>query len=1330
MALVETILLAVGAAAGTVTVDKIETGNETEVAVLDTVTIAEREAFLAEIYDNYKKWYGRGYVYASDLEQYTPEVKVIPENFAGLEAVMVPTRLQEQLFRVVNVEEDDDCVTITARHVWYDNLQNYTLWKPEEGTQYTAGDACRNVLSNAISPCNSRVATDCSDELPGKKLDFERKNLVEAFLDPEKGLCKQYGLSLIRNNWDFYCLKDVGYNRGIVIQDKKNMLGVQRTEKYENVATRVCPYAKDEKGNIIWMNNNEHKWLDADNINDYAYPRVLIYDSGLQLGKDDVTARNVQEKLLESAQKKYSEEHVNDPEVEMTIEFISLGDTEEYAQYRGLDKVYLYDIITIVNTERGYNYTAQVVGVEHDVLTGMLLSVTIGKLDNWDGTRKIATWQVPEISGENIRLQSIMAGSFSPGAIFGDDIANNAIEYAHFKTATIDSLTADSIDAVTARIHQIIAGSITADDIYTGSLTAEVIAAGAITTEKLDAGAVTTAKLDAYAVTAAKIAAGAITTEKLDANAVTADKISATDLAAINAKLGTASIASAVIEEADINFAHIKDLNAESAYFGQAIFDEAVGGKLYVPRLAVGYAQMLGATIGDLVIQASNGNYYALDVNDDGEVISTQRTVTAGEIASGHTTDGKTLVLGTDILATDLNTENIYASHALMNEINAAIINVDELWARQAFIGKLMTTDITSNTYLQATIGNWTSGSTITQTINSLDSRIASLGYGTVYCQPDEPSHGELVSGDIWIQTLPNATWNDIYNEYASWQVIYDDVSSWQVLGGIPKMFVWDGQHWQEMYDAELPNSLQTQIQQLSDAITLKASISQVDTLGNEVELFAAQLTVQAQEIQSAVSAVNTKASSYVMWADPRAAYTVSIGDIWIKQDAVLDTWQDVYDEYTTWQAIYDTYSTWEDLLGSSTYVWNGSEWVQTADRASEISLQTRITETERSITLLASETAVFQSNIYSLQAAINITASMISEEVSRATTAENEKLSKTWRYQSADDIVSVASTNIAPLFSTSTNYTKGQIVSYNGKIYQFTTDHSAGAWNNNHVQVVTANSSYIAKTETLQTAESIVLSAKDYTDGYAYAKQSGIEILAVGVAISGNKYIKLDVNANNYVHIDQNGLDVKGNRIKVNGKYVFDREDIIIMNPNAPNSESWRRTVSGIESHQNGLGAHDWVLIRPYYDAKLNYVFQGDYTAQASTVGSTPKQLVQESGIGNSFGTSTTYRYKFHFTVPIQQTISIGLSLKLASNSALTSNAITKTETVTVSTTEATNITFEITSAINLCAENSEIWFKLEGSGRNVGGISNISLECFCDAITSRVPCTTYYYT
>ena len=45
--------------------------------------------------------------------------------------------------------------------------------------------------------------------------------------------------------------------------------------------------------------------------------------------------------------------------------------------------------------------------------------------------------------------------------------------------------------------------------------------------------------------------------------------------------------------------------------------------------------------------------------------------------------------------------------------------------------------------------------------------------------------------------------------------------------------------------------------------------------------------------------------------------------------------------------------------------------------------------------------------------------------------------------------------TTFAPAFSTETAYKAGQYVTYNGKMYKFTTDHAAGTWNSAHVTQV-----------------------------------------------------------------------------------------------------------------------------------------------------------------------------------------------------------------------------------------------------------------------------------
>ena len=1043
---------------------------------------------LLEVYAKQKKNDGttkntRGYIKRSDAEALTVTTATIPASFSGLEAVMVPTRLEEQLFRVVEVVEDEDCVTITARHVWYDNLQNYTTWKPNENTRYRAGDACRNVLSNAISPCGSRVATDCTDEIVGKELDFERKNLVEAFLDPEKGICAQYGLSLIRNNWDFYVLKNVGYDRGIVIQNGKNLLGVERRESVENLATRVVPYAKSEKGDeLIWLNNNGHKWLDSSHVNEYSYPRVELYDTGLQIGKDDVTLRNVQEKLLAAAQKHYSDDKVDLPEVEMTIEFLSLGDTEEYAQYRDLDKVYLYDILTVVDTVRGYSYTAQVVGVEHDLLTGMLLSVTIGELNNWDGRRKIASWQVPEINGNNIRIQSIMSGAFAPGAISGDDIANNGVRWVHLDAASIDQLTTQQLTALNANIKTLIAGSLTADDIAAGS--------------------------------------------------ITADRINAEDLAAAFIEVNVleaaiAAIAEAEIGTADIGFAQIKALTAESL-----IAHDAVTDKYFIDKLAVRSAQMVQATVGELIVKASNDHYYRLDINAQGALVTADvtSTLTNAEIAAGVTSDGHSAIIETDLDVADLSASNMKAINALIDKLTASRIDVDELFARQATITALNTVDIRGNQYLQLMVA----------------------GYGTTYTQ----------------------------------------------------------------------------------------------------------------------------------WADPasQTGNTVKDGDVWYKGQPMTHAQMA---SYTHAQLAAFTH---KGLEGYQTFLRKNGAWVLTNDPV----------EVNHTVAMIGMETnriALLVNDAWTGVTQLNVRAGQIEARVT-----SNEG--------------SIAALALqANQFSLGLTNAQGDIVNINGSI-------------NNLSGTVSGLSGTVSGLSGDVSDLEDDLAELTISVGNKYGVINGITINTAGVAVNGQKYIKLDVNQNNYVHIDQNGLDIKGNRIKVNGKYVFDREDIIIMNPNS--TEVWRRTVAGIESQM--AGKHDWVLIRPYYDAKLIYNYLAGYVAQATSVGSRVVKLDQESGLAASFGTATTYTYKFKCSIPPVTYPQLGLVLNLANNQALNENLITTSQTVATGSDGPNNCEFTIVTSINLCGENKDIWFKLEGVGRNQQ-INDISLTCLCDATTQRVPCTTYYY-
>ena len=604
------------------------------------------------------------------------------------------------------------------------------------------------------------------------------------------------------------------------------------------------------------------------------------------------------------------------------------------------------------------------------------------------------------ITADQIEAHTITANEIAANTITSDRIAAHTITSDRIAAHTITAdeiashtITADEIAAGAITATAIEAHTITADQIASNTITANEIASHTITADEIAGGSITATEIAAHTITADQIEANTITADEIATGAINADKIDATDLSAINAKLGTANIASAVIASADINYAHIKDLSADEAIFTTTITETGVADRLYINRLLITYGQMVEATIGDLVIGASDGYYYHVDVEWDEDEVPTLvptrvESPSAAEIAAGHTSEGKTIIGNIGTFA-ELSSEEFYAINSIIDRITARRIDVDELWARQAFIDKLMVQDISSNTYIQSTIGNWQSQSTITQTVAGLESRISSLGYGTIYYSTTEPAAAGLVQGDIWVQPLEDHVWQEYTAQ--EWQDILDG-GDWGSVMGAYKVYTWSGQYWKTLFDSTVNTEMWTAIEQNTAAIAMKASQSDLNILSGEISTFEATLTVQAQEISAAVSAVNTKASTYVMWADPHTVYTVTLGDIWVKSQENFGSWLDT--KRSTWQTI-KGYK-WKDALGGETYVWDGSEWVMTSDRASEIYQETQINQTAQEIQLLATSSAMFQDQLITMRSELKVQSDRITAEVSQLTAAEGILRQKT----------------------------------------------------------------------------------------------------------------------------------------------------------------------------------------------------------------------------------------------------------------------------------------------------------------------------------------------
>ena len=1087
--------------------------------------------------------YNSTYMKAADTAGHEGFIQISKcTDLSESETKVIPAQdIVTQSFTITEIRKSTDGKTLSihAEHI------SYELGKVIIGdcsiSRATPATALLFLQGAMQSEYPGNIYTNMTGEDALITADFSWKNAQNAILDPKGGFLQATPGHLFRNDLDVYLLAEEEANPRYRISYGVNMKAVKWTGDAGDLVTRIYPIAQNEDGSTLLL---PEQYIDSARTVPFIRPEVL--NTGLKVGTKEkqedgseivLDIDTVYARMREKANNRFNIDECDKVEITLEVDWEHLPDTAEYAQYAALQNAAPGDWAQVLAGPLGINENIQLTGYTFDAILLRYKKGTFGKKKVsssvpgyaiQSGAVNSRALAAGAVGSQNIQAGSITAREIEANSITAEQIASKVIntELLQAGAVTADEIAAGSIttvklaaQAITA--EKIAAGAITAAAIGANTIQAEHIMSGAVTTDKLAAGSVEASKIAALAITTDKLAANAVTTDKLAAGSVTADQITTDQLAAVQAKLQIANIANAQIASADISYAKVKDLVAGTAIFDTTITEQGIADRLFINRLLITYGQMVEATIGDLVIGASDGNYYHIDVewDEDGvpTLVPTQvETPSAAEIAAGHTTGGQTIIGNIGTFA-ELSTEDFYAINSIIDRITARRIDVDYLWAREAFIGKLMLQDLSSNTYIQSTIGTWQSGSTITQTIDSLDSRISSLGYGTVYMQPDEPDHSHLVSGDIWIQTLSTGSWQDIYNSYSSWGTILNGdsqatppvpaVSSWQVLGAIPKMWVWDGQRFQEMYDALLPTTLQTEIEQLSTAITLRATKEEVDLLSEDVTEFAATLVIQAEEIESALSAVNLKAASYVMWEDPRTEYTPSVGDIWVKRDEDFcnnSTWNDVYNNFASWNALKTKHDAWADMLGDKSYVWNGSAWIETSDRGAEINQRTIIDQTSASVTILAERTAEIGDEVYRTSAALVVANDRITAEVERATNAENGKIAKTTQLQTADQIVSEAvsqsSSAASGLYVTKTTslQTADQIVTeavrqassaasgaYIAKTSSYQT---ADSIKNEAVRVagVNASAAYIAKTNSYSTVDQIISQAEALADAAA----------------------------------------------------------------------------------------------------------------------------------------------------------------------------------------------------------------------------------------------------
>ena len=609
-----------------------------------------------------------GYMWAGNLTY----VRTETTGAAAEEAIREPTILRDQPFRIYRIVPTMTNITVYARHIFYDLMDNMvSSYAPDANT--TGAAALTGLMAAALSPQDFTFYSDLDTTAEG--VEITDKNPAEAIIG-DGGLIENYGGELARDWWDVYLAKRIGEETGIQIREGKNLLGITYSVDYTNVTTRIMPRGEDKDGKPLYL---PEKYIDSANIS--AYPTVKwalidVQDAKEKTKGDDKRTKDECYALMRQAAQDAYDAGEDLPDVTLNVSFIDCAETEEYRQYRNLQGIHLGDTVKVIAKRVGVSVAMRMTQYTYNCLTRRYEAMTLGTIDdgiegNMINPRSIGSGS---ISGRMIKLGSIGTGALQDGAVNSLKIALAAINYAHIDEAAINQLSVNAVTAIRADIRQLVAGQITTDQLYA----------------------------DLAAIAVAQITTANISNANIDW--ATIANLTAAIANIANAQIGSASIGTAQIKDAKIDWAKIYDLTADTA-----IISEGVGGKLYIARLAVTEANMTSLTVGELMVKAEDGSFKRLTVDADGNVTAETVQVEGGNVADNTISGGK--LIENTITARELNVESIFADTALIRAIKAANIDVSDLFAAEATISALNSWLIKADTIqsLQGQLNLWAS---------------------------------------------------------------------------------------------------------------------------------------------------------------------------------------------------------------------------------------------------------------------------------------------------------------------------------------------------------------------------------------------------------------------------------------------------------------------------------------------------------------------------------------------------------------------------------------------------------------------------------------------
>ena len=239
-------------------------------------------------------------------------------------------------------------------------------------TAQNAQAAVSLVASNAVISCPFTLTTDMT--AAGTFAMEKPATLQNVLLGSSDSLVSVYGGDVLRDGYSIQLLEHRGTNRGARIVYGRNLTDLTQEKSIAEMYDAVYPYyiSTDEDGGTQLIELPDTLVLVSASDKASA-KKVYMLDLSSEF---DETPNQAQ--MLQATNDYIAKNSLDKPKVSLSLKYVDLSSTQEYADLKNLDHIELGDDVTVQFAALGVDVTARVQKIVYDVLLDANESIDVG----------------------------------------------------------------------------------------------------------------------------------------------------------------------------------------------------------------------------------------------------------------------------------------------------------------------------------------------------------------------------------------------------------------------------------------------------------------------------------------------------------------------------------------------------------------------------------------------------------------------------------------------------------------------------------------------------------------------------------------------------------------------------------------------------------------------------------------------------------------------------------------------------------------------------------------------------------------------------------------